>query len=708
MNDGEEDMDLIFNTGATSVFENHLTFAMNAAASAALESTPPNLEGYKRWLYARPANYYNLIDMLVKGPSSYAKLHYYTKFPILLTDSDGMEHYCKFRLVPFDKDSEIEGLLTEGDQKEVWNRAADPEDERAKDYLRMELHTRVKERSGETMFRLEIMTKAKTGLEQQCFFHPSADWRSSWEDLAFVNLDDVLTTDEMRNLWGAPGNLPSGLSLIKPINSCDPNWTNYARHEIYSRNAHIREVREAFGGNPVARYSTKLEANIKYEVEVDTGDMKYAGTDCDVYITIVGDCGSTQKHYLEKWYKNDFEQGSKESYKFSDRNVGLIEYIIVGIDPEHHVSGDSSWYLEKIQVEANGVQTTFPHHQWITDGTTHRTENPLILTANKTRLPGEETTLRQTARMLQTMQQQKIIQWSYDLPVGGDKTEPVADALPGFLKVPGLKYDDLDPRYAWYEEHYREYRDLRRMLLNLNVLVAIKNVFDPISDYKEYKEVFSKRLNSKTEESVWIEDWDKDAEFGRQTLNGMNPLGIHRIKTIPEKFAVTPTHMDGLLKRGLTLEEELASGNIYMVDFEILDGVSTGTYEGRQLEMGAAMALFYHEPENNDLLPVAIQLGQKPGPDCPIWTPKDTRDDWLQAKFWFRNADAQVGQLVTHLAQTHFFVEVSLLSPSAFDLILLSSAVCCGNAQKLFSCPPDLQVVEGAYEVYHRCGHPRT
>ena len=96
-----------------------------------------------------------------------------------------------------------------------------------------------------------------------------------------------------------------------------------------------------------------------------------------------------------------------------------------------------------------------------------------------------------------------------------------------------------------------------------------------------------------------------------------------------------------------------------MVDFEILDGVSTGTIEDEKLELGAAMALFYHEPENDDLLPVAIQLGQTPGPDCPIWTPNDTRDDWLQAKFWFRNADAQVGQLVTHLAQTHFFVEVS-------------------------------------------------
>ena len=652
-------MDLLFNTGSTSIFENHMTFAMNAMANAALEGSPQNLEAYKRWLYVRPANYYNLIDMMVKGPSSYTKLHYYTKFPVLLTDCHGVEYYCKFRLVPFDKDAEIEGLLNEEEQKNIWKRAPDPKDCRRPDYLRMELQQRIEDGGDDCpAMRLEIMTKAKTGLEQQRFFHPSADWRCPWEDLAVVKFEGVLNTDEMRNIWGAPGNLPSGLSLIKPINSCDPNWTMYARNEIYTRNAHIREVREAWGGNPVSHYSNHLETNVTYEIHLETGDMKLAGTDNDVFITLVGDCGSTQKHYLDKRWYNDFERGAEDSYKIHDRNIGTIEYIIIGMDPEYHLSGDSNWYLEKVIVEVNGVQTTFPHHQWVTDGTEHRNENPLLLLANKTLLPGDETTLRQTARLMQCMQHRVIAKWSHDLPVG-ETTMDVSEALPGFLLVPGLTYDDLDPRYAWYEEHYKEYRNLRRTLLALNVGVRVKDVFDPISSYEEYMEVFD-RLELESEESKWLEDWDQDFEFGRQTLNGMNPAVIKRIRSIPEKFAVTEEHLDGLLTRGLSLEEELASGNMYMVDFEILDGVSTGTYNGRQLEMGAAMALFYHEPENDHLLPVAIQLGQRPGDDCPIWTPKDERDDWLHAKFWFRNADAQVGQLVTHLAHTHFFVEVCL------------------------------------------------
>ena len=32
--------------------------------------------------------------------------------------------------------------------------------------------------------------------------------------------------------------------------------------------------------------------------------------------------------------------------------------------------------------------------------------------------------------------------------------------IPGLLKVPGLKYDDMVPRYVWYEEHYKEHKEV--------------------------------------------------------------------------------------------------------------------------------------------------------------------------------------------------------------------------------------------------------
>ena len=60
----------------------------------------------------------------------------------------------------------------------------------------------------------------------------------------------------------------------------------------------------------------------------------------------------------------------------------------------------------------------------------------------------------------------------------------------------------------------------------LNIKIGVSNFFDPISNQKEYKEVGG-RLNSKSRESVLVEDWDKDVEFGDRSANGMNPLRIH-------------------------------------------------------------------------------------------------------------------------------------------------------------------------------------
>merc|ERR1719350_1870227 len=155
----------------------------------------------------------------------------------------------------------------------------------------------------------------------------------------------------------------------------------------------------ALGGNPVS-YSNCLETSVTYEIIVKTGTKANAGTDSDVFITLVGDCGSSQKYYLDKSLYDDFEIGNEDSYMIYDRNIGTIEYIIVGMDPEFHLSGDSDWYLEKVIIMANGVQTTFPHQQWVTDRTEHKIENPLLLLANKTLNIGDETTLRQTVPLM--------------------------------------------------------------------------------------------------------------------------------------------------------------------------------------------------------------------------------------------------------------------------------------------------------------------
>ena len=54
----DEKLDLHMNTGSTGVFENLPTFGMVGIANKSIEGG--DIETYKRWLYSRPANYYNL------------------------------------------------------------------------------------------------------------------------------------------------------------------------------------------------------------------------------------------------------------------------------------------------------------------------------------------------------------------------------------------------------------------------------------------------------------------------------------------------------------------------------------------------------------------------------------------------------------------------------------------------------------------------
>lgn len=51
--------------------------------------------------------------------------------------------------------------------------------------------------------------------------------------------------------------------------------------------------------------------------------------------------------------------------------------------------------------------------------------------------------------------------------------------------------------------------------------------------------------------------WISDVEFGRQMMNGVNPVVIKRCDSIPDNFPVTNEMVQNLLTRGKTLDEEM-------------------------------------------------------------------------------------------------------------------------------------------------------
>jgi Lipoxygenase len=66
--------------------------------------------------------------------------------------------------------------------------------------------------------------------------------------------------------------------------------------------------------------------------------------------------------------------------------------------------------------------------------------------------------------------------------------------------------------------------------------------------------------------------------------------------------------------------------------------------------MVAPIALFYLN-KTDELMPVAIQLHQKPSPSNPVFMPTDPQHTWTLAKMFYNMAEAQHHQAFSHLGK---------------------------------------------------------
>uniref|UniRef100_A0A8C6XCT4 Uncharacterized protein n=1 Tax=Naja naja TaxID=35670 RepID=A0A8C6XCT4_NAJNA len=148
------------------------------------------------------------------------------------------------------------------------------------------------------------------------------------------------------------------------------------------------------------------------------------------------------------------------------------------------------------------------------------------------------------------------------------------------------------------------------------------------------------------------EYWKRDEFFGYQFLNGLNPNFIQLCTKIPSNFPVTQTMVAGLLGDSTTLH---LTQRIFLVDYQILEGLSAGLNNGRLQHIGAPLCLLHLSSEGH-LIPLAIQLSQSS--PSPIFLPSDPEWDWILAKTWVRNSDFHIHQVLTHLLRTHLLAEV--------------------------------------------------
>ena len=59
--------------------------------------------------------------------------------------------------------------------------------------------------------------------------------------------------------------------------------------------------------------------------------------------------------------------------------------------------------------------------------------------------------------------------------------------------------------------------------------------------------------------------WIADEEFGRQILNGVNPVVVRRCSTLPDNFPVTHDMVKSSLVRNISLEEEMKVCKLYVI-----------------------------------------------------------------------------------------------------------------------------------------------
>ena len=93
------------------------------------------------------------------------------------------------------------------------------------------------------------------------------------------------------------------------------------------------------------------KATTQYVVSVVTGDVRDAGTDSNVHITLFGtkdDTGPLQLLQSET-FRNKFERGHTDVFRLEALDIGDIKKVRIGTD----ASGlGAAWFLDRVEIEA--------------------------------------------------------------------------------------------------------------------------------------------------------------------------------------------------------------------------------------------------------------------------------------------------------------------------------------------------------------------
>lgn len=611
--DSEGPLDLAFSTGRVALF--HSTSTLQEFLTA-LEGDD---DAVRDWALSQPKNYFALIDGIRRYPKCRTDLDYHDYATFRIEVETGAK-LVRFRL---HGNNDGDSRLSRQEQEEAWI-IRRPDMELPSDTY---LQQRLKHVTEQNLnMKLQVQIRDEVSDKRSSVFDPTEMWEEDdfpWQDVADVILTYSVPKDSGERAKYDFTKMPEHIQLVVPEGTDNFGGLIQIQEKVLSstvRKKHPEEV------NSSGKETTFL-------VHVETGNHLWSGTDAGVYIALYGTKGRTMKILLDKLFHNDFERGSKESYYITVPVIGDVKFVQVFLIGGKYTFA-RTWFLSNIVLMDLNTRKFFdiPVHRWIND--------KLTLPTGEAMLPQNETNVdRRFLRQIWLEEQCKQYPWKH------------IDGLPGCIDC-GC-YNDLPLEFKYSSE-----RQLEKKMNLLDVLVKLKlhkytSVFSSFDSFDDFKTMAEVVPSSETSAAIRADDrWRTDEEFGRECLDGINPVLIRRCSEPISKFPVTNDMVGNLLDRGMTLEQEMKAGHIYCIDYCHLVGIP----RNGPFFVPDAIVMFYVR-SSGILVPIAIQLSQEPGSSVPIWTPNDSEMDWLLAKMFVRATDSHYQAIYSHLVQTHFLME---------------------------------------------------
>ncbi|XP_042359021.1 hydroperoxide isomerase ALOXE3-like [Plectropomus leopardus] len=376
---------------------------------------------------------------------------------------------------------------------------------------------------------------------------------------------------------------------------------------------------------------------MEYKLEVTTGNMTNAGTCDNIFVTLIGTEGKSERTELDS-AGADFKTGMTGNYSVkTSLSLGKLLLVKVEKDPFLFLPEDE-WYCSKVVVTPpEGEAILFPCYRWISRG-------ELVELRGGRAMKGfeEDHPLLLDHRKKELIEKKSLYHWEV-----WDQKLPHRSNFKDVSELPAEVRFSLSKKM-----------EILYTKAMIGAELMFKGLIVSTKDWEKIEDIKGIFWTKKTTVSEYVsEHWKEDDFYGYQFLNGVNPNVIKRCSELPPNFPVTEEMVKPFLAEGSSLQKEMEKGNIFLCDLNRMDGLSTQVYNGEPLHVTAGLCLLFSNPEKK-LKPIAIQLHQQPSEQNPIFLPSDPETDWLLAKMFFKNADLMQHQSVYHFMNSHGLADV--------------------------------------------------